>query len=605
MTEDLEPTAALLAGRRAVEGVHGVALLDDLCWRDRCQMWTLHYRLTVTVPPNSPIPASTEWYVLVDPAYPWGKIEFHPAQRGGLHKTFPHQQYNGRGREDEPWRRGNICVSTSLHIFGRRSFDVEPYGADERLRWNVERACEWLTAAAHGRLRQNGDPFELPEFPNCCDTIVAFCEDPGSYEVWKSITDRCGTVDLVRLREDRSLLLAKTFRSVSGDVIRTIEWGPSIPSGNLDTGIWTRWDSTPILDLWQAPATWHELWDAARPQRVDFGTLLRAAAERIRDGQQHLALLGWPIPVKLGDECSHMHWQAIRLPRLSWKNETVDGFRSNAVGHWQRDRTVVLKGEISWCQSENWDRMQIATRGRYDEAVCSRHALLIGAGALGARIGELLVRGGVHRMTIMDGETVSAGNLVRHTLTLDDIGQGKADAVAKRLAQSSPHARISALGKRFPPDPETTDQVRAASLILDCTGKDDVLHHLSMFPWNGERLFASISLGLRARRLFCFAAYGPSFPHEEYVRLIQPWMRQELDECDGYLPREAVGCWHPVFPARCDDVQMMAAAATKYIERIAISPPSTPQLVVYEQRYDGAVFTGIAVAALGTGNGAK
>jgi hypothetical protein len=45
-----------------------------------------------------------------------------------------------------------------------------------------------------------------------------------------------------------------------------------------------------------------------------------------------------------------------------------------------------------------------------------------------------------------------------------------------------------------------------------------------------------------------------------------------------------VGCWHPVFPARADDVWLFAAAAVKCLESAVLSPPSEPQLVVFEQQ---------------------
>jgi hypothetical protein len=48
---------------------------------------------------------------------------------------------------------------------------------------------------------------------------------------------------------------------------------------------------------------------------------------------------------------------------------------------------------------------------------------------------------GVHRVIVSDGDDLEIGNLVRHTLTMKEIGDNKAQAVAKRLRAISPTYR--------------------------------------------------------------------------------------------------------------------------------------------------------------------
>ena len=64
------------------------------------------------------------------------------------------------------------------------------------------------------------------------------------------------------------------------------------------------------------------------------------------------------------------------------------------------------------------------------------------------------------------------------------------------------------------------------------------------------------------------------------------------------LPREGIGCWHPLFPARIDDVWLMAAAAIKRLEETLAAPPTEPVLVVFEQTIENGHFTGIRLASL-------
>ncbi len=58
------------------------------------------------------------------------------------------------------------------------------------------------------------------------------------------------------------------------------------------------------------------------------------------------------------------------------------------------------------------------------------------------------------------------------------------------------------------------------------------------------------------------------------------------------LTREGIGCWHPVFPARSDDVSMMTSVAMKFLEFTVANPPPQPILTVFKQQYEQGAFLG-------------
>jgi molybdopterin/thiamine biosynthesis adenylyltransferase len=237
----------------------------------------------------------------------------------------------------------------------------------------------------------------------------------------------------------------------------------------------------------------------------------------------------------------------------------------------------------------------ISTRGRLSESLRSRQLLLLGAGAVGSALAELLVRGGVQRLTIMDDDGLEAGNLARHTLSLDEVKCEKAGALREWLNKLTPFASVRAVHSNFPPSAESDRLlVQECEIVVDCTAVDEVLHHLESFPWEEPKLFFSVSLGREARRLFVFAARGEKFPHSRFNELVGPWLRKEMDEYSGEeWPSEGMGCWHPVFPARVDDVRMLVSVALKQIESAADEPPAEPQLVVFEQQYENDRLTGV------------
>jgi molybdopterin/thiamine biosynthesis adenylyltransferase len=68
--------------------------------------------------------------------------------------------------------------------------------------------------------------------------------------------------------------------------------------------------------------------------------------------------------------------------------------------------------------------------------------LLAGAGSVGSRIAEDLVRSGVGALTIIDPDTVEAPNLSRTTYAAADIGTAKPDALAARLRAIDPSVAV-------------------------------------------------------------------------------------------------------------------------------------------------------------------
>lgn len=585
----------LRAARAGLAELDGVDVLREFEWDSDAGAWILVCRLYISAP-RGIVPTRTTWYVHAEDTYPWGNIKIFPAKRGGLETTYPHQSLNEPGSGNQLWRTGKLCVDTGVHALGR-GLDTEPFEAYLRLAWRLRRARAWLEAADAGMLVLPGEPFELPDFDTPVAPTLGFWEDGGTFSAWSAINASAGEVLLTRLRDQPDLVAAIEFRGgKGGQVLLSPPWGQYISAnvGERALGLWIKLPDVPHLEPWRAPLTWGELAAAASAMGVDLFAILEGLAPRIRDGKRHYLLIGFPLPARAGDPPCRIYWQPMLLPRLS--STKRDGFRSGPKAGWVNDRARIFRTDsrITWVKGENWSSADLAGRGRLPARVTGRCFLIVGAGALGAPIAEMLVRGGVTTLNVSDGDHVKAGNLVRHTLSLRDVGIVKGVAVADRINAASSGARVTALSN-FPPKGDVEiEAVQRSDVVIDMTGSDVVLAALAAFPWAGPRLFLSISIGFRAQRLFCFAAAGSAFPHQEFIDRMQPWLQREQEEAaPAELAREGVGCWHPVFPARVDDIWMLASAAVKWIEQCVVSEPATPTLTVFEQEHDGNAFFGL------------
>ncbi len=437
----------------------------------------------------------------------------------------------------------------------------DPVTVEERLVWYVGRALDWLMAASNDELVKIGDPFELPYYPvtRYPETTIAFSEGPATFQAWSRVQVRSGLVDLVEIKNrPGELFAARAFRTPSGKDLVRPHWGSVVerlPDSGVD--VWLRLDGVPFVYPWRAPETFGELRAIARGQKFNLDSALRPVIGKLREGGPHHLLLAFPMPVRRGDPPSLVHWLALRVGGTKAPGAAT----SNDGGALADDAPLV------WLNSANWHPDQLLSRGRFERGLKDRSVVVLGCGALGAAIAELLVRGGIERIVVIDHEVLEAGNLVRHTLQVDDIGWPKAMALADRLNQISPNATAIGVFAGFPNvEDDVADAIRSAGLIIDTTGDDAVADAMADFDWGtDQREFASVSFSYGAERLYSFASIGTTFPSASFGNAVRPWV-----DADKRLTEELVwegaGCRYPVFPARADDVNALAALAVRDLD---------------------------------------
>lgn len=111
------------------------------------------------------------------------------------------------------------------------------------------------------------------------------------------------------------------------------------------------------------------------------------------------------------------------------------------------------------------------------------HALVIGAGGLGAPALMYLASAGVGRITVIDPDTVDLTNLQRQIVhTTERVGQPKVTSAAQALAQLNPGVQVHTV-------PLAADEallahwVPQADVVLDCTDRFAIRHLINRMCW--------------------------------------------------------------------------------------------------------------------------
>lgn len=110
------------------------------------------------------------------------------------------------------------------------------------------------------------------------------------------------------------------------------------------------------------------------------------------------------------------------------------------------------------------------------ERLLASHALVIGAGGLGAPALMYLASSGVGRLTVVDHDVVDLTNLQRQVLhTTDRVGQPKVVSAQTGLAQLNPGVQVQAIAQRAD-DALLDTWLPQVDVVLDCTDRFDTRH---------------------------------------------------------------------------------------------------------------------------------
>lgn len=572
--------------------INGVSIAGAWQWCTENSLWAIHCTLTIDVPLGSKVPRTTDWYVLVSHLYPDGSIRFVSAKSNGLTGIFPHHYHDpALISESKPWSDNYLCLETYYFTLDRIGTTIEPRDWHSRLQWRFERALVWLQRASINDLFREGDQFELPlhQPKSNPDQINRILVSEGAENLldWDNII-AYGFLDFKKYENSNSCVV-HAFRCPNQQIVRELSWGVQWENCQIfkSCGIWIRLDKLPVIDPWQQPKSWGELRNFC--SGTELNGMIKKMVFQVPLEHPVPLLIGAPIPKVIGGQNHLIHWQALLLPGV---RQRYKGFRDNNKSKWDAYTQCHLNNNrpLPWITSENWHPDTLSTRGRLPKMLREKKIVLVGVGALGAPLAEHLVRGGVTDLILIDHDQFQAGNLVRHLLSMSDIADNKAEAMKNRLNLINPHASVQAIPKAFFRDTGDIEKIREADLIIETTASDEVIAHLNTLKWQQPKHFVSMSISAKAVQFYAFSARGLNFPLDDFHDRVNPFIQSEYNQLkDDDVQWEGIGCYHPVFEARNDDMGLWASVATKLIVKFVRNESETMDFVAMKQSDDDGI----------------
>ncbi|MYS52602.1 ThiF family adenylyltransferase [Streptomyces sp. SID6013] len=195
---------------------------------------------------------------------------------------------------------------------------------------------------------------------------------------------------------------------------------------------------------------------------------------------------------------------------------------------------------------------------------------VVGVGALGSFIADMLVRSGVRHLTLIDDDVIMPGNLVRHLVGPDAVGLPKAEAVKRHLVRhnEAPAAGIDTLNSALTSGADAVDHLRNHDLVVNATADfaTTALLHVSAVTLGTRVLSAALQNDGRTYRIDVLPPIDAAAP-----------LPPSTIRADTEAPQlfEA-GCGSPISPTPPHAVIEAAAATVRHAVGLLVNRPLHP-----------------------------
>lgn len=218
---------------------------------------------------------------------------------------------------------------------------------------------------------------------------------------------------------------------------------------------------------------------ANNTMRIGNGTKPAKVSKRSNDRFGYVVNLGEVnVPPRTWDEVSARINPSVDLDRKI-RNHTIEIVvliycRGNHDGAVALEVWPTAQGSIAVRRlrsSADTDAAKAARSGLLTPELRGCRVAIIGIGALGSFVTDMLVRAGVRHLTLVDGDVVMPGNLVRHLVGPEAIGRTKAKAVKDHVVARGgiESADVAVVNEALTLDHNAMELLTHHDLVVDAT----------------------------------------------------------------------------------------------------------------------------------------
>ncbi len=316
---------------------------------------------------------------------------------------------------------------------------------------------------------------------------------------------------------------------------------------------------------------WEELEDYLNSEFIEFlhkGLRREFGKNYFYENSLYL-ILGYKIPNK---ETYEEHWNLIRVQ----KNKIPIDYKRIPKSQQERpDKRFDInlnKRRVNWGSTENLDYERFFGRGKLAKELTDSKILIIGCGALGSSLAEILVRGGAKDLVLEDFDTIRGGNLCRANYDLKNMIYYKTNSLTKRLIAISPFVNLNSISVKLNNyDIEKVKDVfnKNIDIIFDCSTDPEVTYIIDKINFTGKTFS------------FAITNHAKSFVSISGKNLTQQ-AKTIFDFIENEPPSyfEGSGCGYPTFEANFNDINTLLNTGLKVINNRFLTKRNNESFII-------------------------
>ncbi|MFF4961177.1 HesA/MoeB/ThiF family protein [Streptomyces sp. NPDC001222] len=312
--------------------------------------------------------------------------------------------------------------------------------------------------------------------------------------------------------------------------------------------------------------------------RIRHGSRPRKALEYSKDRFGYVADLGevdvpprtWAdISARLGSNTEldrGIRQQSFAVVVLIYRRGTHEGAIVLDVASTKEGGTAVTRLR----SGADTEAARSARAGVFAPALRESRVAVVGVGALGSFIADMLVRSGVRYLTLIDDDVVMPGNLVRHLVGPDTVGLPKVEAVKRHLVRQDEvlASGIGIINGALTSGADAVDHLRNHDLVVNATADfaTTALLHVSARTVGTRVLSAALQNDGRTYRIDVLPPLGDAAP-----------LPPSTTRADTEAPLLfETGCGSPISPTPPHAVIEAAAATVRHAIGLLVERPLHP-----------------------------
>jgi proteasome lid subunit RPN8/RPN11 len=435
---------------------------------------------------------------------------------------YPHQNYDG-----------SICLNTPYvnHIYTRLNIEVE-------------RIIKWLSK--YVIKNEFDDYYEYPALEPVGNISLLFSEKDYMPDRFNGNNFGIFSYSVLNYYIENNKITG-FIGYIQQIANKEIEFSLHYKNKEKHKGIWVYIDKEPLTERKKRITNWNDLYSVF-PENFDefFIKFCKNTANYAITPKNYnptiLICLGYKIPSENDYE---LHWDLVTLPRYDFPRKK--NFGNSFLRNYDK--------QINWENTTNVSYNRFFGRGAISKNIAEKKCLIIGNGAIGSKLAEILIRTGLKNLALSDFETIQPGNICRSIYNFTSVQNSKTIELINLLQNISPFAELQAIDIK--PIPKKSDnyvellnKLNSFDLIFDCSANNAMIQILS--EGNLKSTVFYISMSDKSKEMLCLNNYDSQNIFERRNQLLYYFGNNKTAEF-----KEGTGCWHPTFQASYFDINQL------------------------------------------------